>query len=219
MFRFMEAVVTTKAMTPCLNHYRRWKESLRNAKKFPAGVKPNLTGEEIKEWFYRSFFCPHCNSFLTAEYKIETSLMEEIFEFVRLRQKEDFDNDTLDRLTTNQNKHRNNDRHNYNRRNPRSHNAHHNGSHNSGGEHKPYRRITTYRQPDNSKHRPARKAYPENNGRHRDYPSSHCQHDCKPYSEYCHCDDNMRDDHHGANQEFYCKDKWDYKIHKPCQHT
>ena len=49
MIRFMEAKVTKKAVTPCLNHYHHWKENLKNAKKLPAGVKSDPTKEETKE--------------------------------------------------------------------------------------------------------------------------------------------------------------------------
>ena len=45
--------VGKKDMTPCLNHYGCWKESLQNVNKLPAGVKLNPTKEETKEWFYR----------------------------------------------------------------------------------------------------------------------------------------------------------------------
>ena len=61
--------------------------------------------------------------------KIETSLTEEMCEFMCLYQKEDFDNGTLDRLTMNQSK-----RHDYDRRDPKSRNAHQNGSHNREGD-------------------------------------------------------------------------------------
>ena len=101
MLCFMKAGVTKNAMTPCLNHYRRWKESLQNAKKLPTGVKLDPTNKETKEWFCRSFRRPYHNAFLTAGNKIKTSLMEEIWEFMHLHQKEDLDNDTRDSLSMN----------------------------------------------------------------------------------------------------------------------
>ena len=55
MLRFMETGTKKNATTSCLTHHRRWKESLRNTKKLPAGVKPNPSEEETKEWHYRSY--------------------------------------------------------------------------------------------------------------------------------------------------------------------
>ena len=75
ILRFMETRVTKKAMTPCLNHYYCWKESLQNAKKLPVGVKPNPNNEETKEWFFRSLCYLHRNAYLMAGNKIENSSM------------------------------------------------------------------------------------------------------------------------------------------------
>ena len=95
MLRFLEQACHKKKTALCLNHRRRFKEIYRNIKKFSAGVKPNPTGDEVKEWSFHSFFKPHCNAFLTAGHKLETSNMDVICEFMHLRHKEDHDNGTL----------------------------------------------------------------------------------------------------------------------------
>ena len=119
MLRYIETGVAKKAMSPCLNHHRCWKENFWDTKKLPARVKPDSSAEETKEWYYHSFCRPHRNAVLTVGNKPETSSMEEICEFMRLRQNEDFDNRTLDRLTMNQSK-----RCDHECRKPRSRDAH-----------------------------------------------------------------------------------------------
>ena len=60
VLRSVETGVTKKAMAPFLDHYRCWKERLQNAKDLPAGVRPDPTNEETKEWFHYSFCFPQC---------------------------------------------------------------------------------------------------------------------------------------------------------------
>ena len=95
MLRFLEQACRKAATTPCLNHMHQFKEIYRNIRKLPARVKPNPIEDELKEWFLRSFFKPHRNTFLTAGHKLEMTTMDNICEFMRLRHKEDLDNGTL----------------------------------------------------------------------------------------------------------------------------
>ena len=219
MLRYMETGIKKNAMTPCLNHHRRWKESLRNTKKLPVGVKPNPSEEETKEWYYRSYCRPHRNAFLTAGNKLETSTLEEICEFMRLRQKEDLDSGLLDRLTTNNSK-----RNDHDRRGPRSRDNHRSGGHSRGGERKPYRNSTSYRKSNDRDrdYRPARKAHRENDGNRKDYSSYSRPEDRSKRNTSYRRDskrESRRDGNRGPKPKFYREDKQDCKVHGPCAHT
>ena len=97
--------------------------------------------------------------------------MDNICEFMSLRHKEDLDNGMLN-LKPAAGRRDNN-------REYKSRDAHNNGVHYRGSDRKPYQLSTTYRHSDDRNYLLARKAHRENDGRHRDYPSNHCEEDHK----------------------------------------
>jgi hypothetical protein len=81
---------------------------------------------------------------------------------------------------------------------------------------------TSYRRSDDRDrdHRPARKAYRENNGNRKDYSSySRPEDRSKRNTSYRRDNkrENRRDDHRAG--KFYREDKQDCKVHQPCSHT
>ena len=111
------------------SHFRRFKESLQHAIKLPAGVKPNPTDEEIKEWYFRTYCRKHRYAFLKSgngKDDLENSTMEDITDFMRLQHDSDLNDGTVARLMLKAEKSKN-------------------GNRNRNDGDKPYRRSASYR--------------------------------------------------------------------------
>ena len=200
------------------SHFRRFRESLRNALKLPAGVVPDPGDELLKEWYFRTFCKPHRHAFITSgvgKEDLANSSLEDITEYMRLMHNSDMADGTIATLL------------NLKKKSSK-------GSSTRNGGDKPYRRNAHYnkgrdnnrwdRRRDGS---PPHKSY-RGNDRERSSRNS-SRRDDNRHSGRDHSGRDSRrsgrDDkreHRGRGDrkpEFYRSDRKDCKLHKPCAHT
>lgn len=197
-------------------HQRRFKESLRNALKLPAGVVPDPGDELLKEWYFRTFCKPHRHAFITSgvgKDDLANSTMEEITEYMRLMHNSDMADGTIASLLNLKKKSRN-------------------GSVNRNGGEKPYRRNARYNKgrDDNrwDRRRDGSPPHKSSRGNDRERSSRHVSRRDERRHGRDHRssrDDRRRDEKREHRRrddrkpEFYRSDRKDCKLHKPCAHT
>ena len=205
------------------SHFRRFKESLRHAIKLPAGVKPNPTDEEIKEWYFRTYCRKHRYAFLKSgngKDDLENSTMEDITDFMHLQHESDINDSTVTKILLNVERTKNG------HKSPGNGDKHYrqSASYRRGrDEHRWDRRRDgspdqkSYRDSDN-KRRSRQPNRPDHNNSRR-YDSRRSHRESRNDKGY----DNRRSDEErdcrGNKADFYRPDKRDCKLHCPCKHT
>ena len=197
------------------HHFRRFKESIRHTRRLPQGVKPDPSDEEVKEWYFRTYCKTHRFAFLATGKDLDTTSMEDITEFMRLKHESDLNDGTLHRLSE-ERKSSNGSRSRNNR------------------DTKPYRRDARHRNHRNDRRgdksrdgSPARKSYRDERSSHRHGRDERRSGDRRqqPRSRDGRRDDkrdrrdDRRDNCRADKPQFYRSDKRDCKLHKPCKHT
>ena len=192
-WRWIENGYSKPPLNTAEDHFRRFKEIVRHAKVLPKGVKPDPSAEEQKEWYFRTYCKAHRHAFCAAGKELDTSTMEEVTEFMRLKHEADLNDGTLTRLM-------------------KAKNSRGDGSRTRDGREKPYRRSSRYR--DDS---PSFASYRDRKN------CSRKSRDDRGYKKRDHKreDDRMKKSsgRRSNNEGFLRSDKRDCPKHMPCKHT
>ena len=97
-WRWIENGYSKPPLNTAEDHFRRFKEIVRHAKVLPQGVKPDPSAEEQKEWYFHTYCKAHRHAFCAAGKDLDTSTMEDVTEFMRLKHEADLNDGTLTKL-------------------------------------------------------------------------------------------------------------------------